>query len=127
MKQKLRLGECYALTKHKPIYHYIRYISLLAALTIMCLYVRAQRPDPSGPALSGIVTDTASTAILGATITIRGTNTKATTGRDGRFSIQAPKGSGTLSVSYLGHQTINEPFDGGAGEFLFYIKTLPLP
>lgn len=121
MKQKIRLGDCYALTKHKPRHHYIRYIGLLAALTTMCLYVRAQRPDPSGPALSGIVTDTANTAILGATITIRGTNTKAITGRDGRFNIQAPKGSGTLSVSYLGHQTINEPFDGGAGEFLFVL------
>ncbi|HWK57305.1 MAG TPA: SusC/RagA family TonB-linked outer membrane protein [Parapedobacter sp.] len=121
MKQKLRLGSYYALTKHKLKQFKIRYISLLAALTIMCLYARAQRPEPSGPALSGIVTDTTGTAIRGATITIRGTNTKAITERNGRFSIHAPKGSGTLVVSYLGHQTINEPFDGRAGEFRFVL------
>src|SRR5690606_20145300 len=59
MKQKLHLGECYALTKHKLKHHYIRYISLLAVLTSMCLYARAQRPEPSGSVLSGI--DTIST------------------------------------------------------------------
>src|SRR5690606_28197650 len=58
MKQKLRLGECYALTKHKLKHHYIRYISLLAVLTSMCLYARAQRPDDSGPVSSGIDTTT---------------------------------------------------------------------
>ncbi len=121
MKRKLRLGDCYALTKHKLTQYTIRYLSLLAVLTSMCLYARAQRPEQSGPALSGIVTDTTGAAIRGATVTIRGTNTRAITRRDGRFSIHSPKGSGTLVVSYLGHQTINEPFDGGGGEFRFVL------
>ncbi len=54
-------------------------------------------------------------------MTIRGTNTRAISSRDGRFSIQAPKASGTLVVSYLGHQTIEERFDSGGGEFRFVL------
>lgn len=58
MKQKIRLGDCYTLTKHKLKCRYIQYISLLAVLTTMCLYARAQRPESSGPVLSGIDTTT---------------------------------------------------------------------
>lgn len=44
MKRKLRLGDGYALTKHKLNRHYIQSISLLAVLTSMCLYAQAQAP-----------------------------------------------------------------------------------
>src|SRR5690606_11186126 len=42
MKQKLRLGDSYALTKHKLKQFKIRYFSLLAVVTIMCLYAVKQ-------------------------------------------------------------------------------------
>ncbi|MFB2117853.1 TlpA family protein disulfide reductase [Parapedobacter sp. 2B3] len=58
MKRKLRLGDSYALTTHKPKYHYIRYISLLAVLTSMCLYavkqVSAQQAEPVATAVAEI-------------------------------------------------------------------------
>src|SRR5690606_30290169 len=58
VKSILRVGEGYALSKHKLKRTYIRYFSLLAVATIMCLYAHAQRPEPSGPVPLGI--DTAS-------------------------------------------------------------------
>ena len=54
MKQKLCLGESYALTNHKRKPYTTRYLSLLAVVTSMCLYARAQRSDNSGPVPPGI-------------------------------------------------------------------------
>ncbi len=59
MKQKLRLGDCYALTKHKRKQYSIRYFSLLAVLTTMCLYavkqVSAQQAEPAATAVADII------------------------------------------------------------------------
>ena len=59
MKQKIRLGDCYALTKHKLKHQYIPYISLLAVLTSMCLYavkqVSAQQAEPAATAVADII------------------------------------------------------------------------
>src|SRR3546814_2234031 len=44
MKRILRLGDGYALTKHKLKPFKKRYIGLLAVLTSMCLYAQAQAP-----------------------------------------------------------------------------------
>ena len=49
MKSVLRTGEGCAFSKHKIKRTYVRYFSLLAVTTIMCLYAHAQRPEPSGP------------------------------------------------------------------------------
>ena len=103
MKQLLRLGEYYALA--------ITCLSLVAVLTIMCLEARAQRPDLSGPVLSGVVIDTAGNAISGATIVVKGRPTKTITNDQGEFMIRAPNPSGTLEITYLGYQTIHEKFN----------------
>src|SRR5690606_4117071 len=59
MKQKLRLGDRYALTKHKLKQYKIRYISLLAVLTTMCLYavkqVSAQQAEPVATAAADTI------------------------------------------------------------------------
>ncbi|WP_262250009.1 hypothetical protein [Parapedobacter soli] len=58
MKRKLRVGDCYALTKHKRKQTTIRYISLLAVATTMCLYavkqVSAQQAEPAATAVAFI-------------------------------------------------------------------------
>lgn len=97
-------------------------LGLMAALflTTMCLYARAQRPEPSGPVLSGTVTDSAGAAISGATITIKGTTVKTATDNQGWFTIIAPNPTGTLLVSYIGHQTISRNFEKGeSGQYHF--------
>ena len=58
MKRNIRVGEGYALTKRKPKYIKLRYLSLLAVLTIMCLYavkqVSAQQAEPAATAVADI-------------------------------------------------------------------------
>ncbi|WP_257670786.1 SusC/RagA family TonB-linked outer membrane protein [Parapedobacter tibetensis] len=120
MKRFLRIGEGYALSKHKLKHTYIRYFSLLAVATIMCLYAHAQRPEPSGPVLSGVVADTAGSPIPGVTIAVKSSSMKTTSGRDGGFTLQAPQQNGTLIISYIGHETIEEKFgDGNTGPYRF--------
>ncbi|MGV3763868.1 TlpA family protein disulfide reductase [Parapedobacter sp.] len=66
MKQKLCLGNCYALTKHKLHQLNIRNFSLLAVLTIMCLYTRGLRLVQKLPARSlGILLLCLMTAVSG--------------------------------------------------------------
>src|SRR5690606_31346108 len=58
MKRYLRVGERYALSKRKPIYLTIKYFSLLAVLSLMCLYAAkqasAQQAEPAAPAVADI-------------------------------------------------------------------------
>ncbi|WP_262249852.1 TlpA disulfide reductase family protein [Parapedobacter soli] len=58
MKQKIRLGDYYTLSKHKLKQFKIRYISLLAVLTSMCLYAvkqaSAQVAEPAATAVADI-------------------------------------------------------------------------
>lgn len=122
MKQFLCVGERYALSNRKSRYLTIRYISLLAVLTSMCLYAPAQRPDNSGPVLSGIVTDTAGAPIQGATVALKGTSAKIITNREGQFTLQAARQSGILVISFLGYETAEERFnEGSTGPYQFIL------
>src|SRR5215218_915459 len=69
-------------------------ISLCAAL-LFCTAVFAQQP------VSGTLRSPSGDPLVGATITVKGTNTTATTDANGRFTINAPQGS-TLVVSSVG-------------------------
>jgi len=68
MKRILRLGDCYALAKHKLKQYKTRYISLLAVLTIMCLYavkqVSAQVAEPAATAVTDTTTSVRDTLAL---------------------------------------------------------------
>ncbi|MGV3762703.1 TlpA family protein disulfide reductase [Parapedobacter sp.] len=67
MKRKLHTGEGYALSNHKLKQFKIRYISLLAVLTSMCLYavkqVSAQVAEPAATAKAQAATDLVSTGL----------------------------------------------------------------
>ena len=54
--------------------------------------------------ITGKVVDTAGEPIIGASVSIRGTNSGAITNLDGAFSLSASIGS-ILVVSYIGYQT----------------------
>lgn len=45
------------------------------------------------------------TPLIGATVFVMGTNTGATTGEDGSFSVKVPNEAAVLSISYLGFET----------------------
>ncbi|HVI48990.1 MAG TPA: TonB-dependent receptor [Chitinophaga sp.] len=59
----------------------------------------------------------------GATVTIKGTRIGTTTSQDGRFTIKAPSGSGTLVISYVGYTSAEITY---AGESNLHIKLTPL-
>ena len=56
MKRFLCVGDSYALTRHKLKTIYIKYLSLLAGLSLMCLYAAkqasAQQAEPAAPAVA---------------------------------------------------------------------------
>src|SRR5690606_1371888 len=61
MKRILRAGEGYALTNHKRKRYTIRYLSLLAVLTSMCLYaVKQASAQQAEPAATAVADTTAS-------------------------------------------------------------------
>src|SRR5690606_33059764 len=122
MKRFLNVAERYALSKCKSRYFILRFFSMLAAVSLMCLYARAQRPVSSGPVLSGIVVDTIGHPIQGTTVALKGTSTKTMTNLEGRFTLQAAQSRGTLIVSFLGHETIEERFEeGNIGPYRFVL------
>lgn len=49
------------------------------------------------------------TGLEGASVKVKGTNIGTSTDAEGAFSIQLPGNKGTLTVSYVGHQTIEVP------------------
>lgn len=66
MKRQIRIGEGYALSKHKLNQFNMRYISLLTVLTIMCLYAQGQVSDgASVPVPNGQLTVPEGGVIIG--------------------------------------------------------------
>ncbi|MEC3881915.1 carboxypeptidase-like regulatory domain-containing protein [Parapedobacter sp. 10938] len=117
MKRKYCIGERYTLSKHKLSQFKIRYISLLAVLTSMCLYAQAQRPDYSGPAdgrlqkISGRVRSAESGIYLqGAFVRIKGGQLTTETDSKGNFALTTSVSSGMLIVSYFGYIQQEIPF-----------------
>ncbi len=73
-------------------------LSLIAILG-MVAFATAQNRQ-----ISGTVSGTDGTPIVGASVVVDGTTTGTSTGADGRFTFSAPA-NGTLVVSYLGYET----------------------
>ena len=61
--------------------------------------------------VTGQVLDENGEPVIGATVSIKGTNVTAVTDMDGRFTIKAPQGA-TLAVSYVGYGTRDVAVDG---------------
>lgn len=61
--------------------------------------------------ISGSIADVAGEPILGATITVDGTNLGTTSDINGEFSFLAPR-AGDLVVTYIGYNTVTTPISG---------------
>ena len=61
--------------------------------------------------VTGQVLDENGEPVIGATVSVKGTNVTAVTDMDGRFTIKAPQGA-TLAVSYVGYGTRDVAVDG---------------
>ena len=75
--------------KKKKVLHQLMIISFAL---LLCLGVQAQQR------ITGILHSSANQPVIGATVTVKGTNTSVTSDNNGRFSINAPLGS-TLIIS----------------------------
>ncbi len=64
-----------------------------------------------GKTVGGTVLDENGEPVIGATVTVKGTNLATVTDIDGRFELKVPNGS-ILSVSYLGYTTAEVPATG---------------
>lgn len=64
-----------------------------------------------GKTVGGTVLDENGEPVIGATVSVKGTNLVTVTDIDGRFELKVPNGS-TLSVSYLGYTTAEVPATG---------------
>ena len=80
-------------------------LSFIAAMGIFALANAQQRQ------VSGTVTGHDGSPVAGATILVDGTTVGTTTGADGSFAITAPV-NGTLTVSFVGYQTVKVPIAG---------------
>ncbi len=76
------------------------------------LIIIAPRPaDMEVQEVSGTVTDSSGTPLIGVTIKVKGTSMGAVTDAQGRFSLNVPD-TAVLVVSYLGYQTKEVPVEG---------------
>ncbi len=73
---------------------------------------QAQYGTSQPAVVTGQVLDENGDPVIGATVSVKGTNVTAVTDFDGRFSIKAPRGA-TLAVSYVGYGTREVKVDDG--------------
>lgn len=92
MPKLVSINNCYMRNNH------LRLILLLLA-TLASTVSFAQRK------ITGTVIDENQSALIGATITLKGTKVATTTDGLGKFTINAPSSAKTLVVSYVGMQT----------------------
>lgn len=59
--------------------------------------------------VTGTVTDSKGMPLIGVTVVVKGTNTGALTGVDGKFSLSLPPASQSLVFSFIGMQTVEVP------------------
>ncbi len=75
-------------------------LSLIIAMVVMSIgFAMAQKT------ITGVVTDPAGEAMVGASVVIKGTTKGVVTDLDGKFSLEVPADATTLSVSFAGFQT----------------------
>lgn len=94
---------------------------IVAAICLAPLPISAATPPTAkaaatvaqddGKTVGGTVLDENGEPVIGATVTVKGTNLVTVTDIDGRFELKVPNGS-ILSVSYLGYTTAEVPATG---------------
>lgn len=83
----------------------------ISAVTPPTAKAAATVAQDDGKTVGGTVLDENGEPVIGATVTVKGTNLVTVTDIDGRFELKVPNGS-ILSVSYLGYTTAEVPATG---------------
>src|SRR6478736_6200239 len=78
--------------------------SLRRSIIFLLLLVPLLSLSQSTFRVTGQVHDDAGKPVLGATVTVKGTNITTATGEDGRFVIDAPSGKSVLLITFVGFE-----------------------
>jgi len=78
-----------------------------------------------GKILGKVVDDETKEPLPGANVVLKGTNYGTTSDFDGNFTLEAPSGSYTLVITYLGYDSFSKKFNLSAGQTL-NLGTIPL-
>lgn len=81
-------------------------ISLVALLLMLCISAGAQTID-----VKGVVVDATNEPVIGATVTVEGTSTRAITDIEGAYTIKAPS-KGRLTFEYIGMKKVTQAISG---------------
>jgi len=80
------------------------------SLLLMCLFVSIGLAYAQTVSVSGnVMSDEDGLAVIGASIVVKGTTTGTITNFDGDFELQAPAGSKTIIISYIGMKSVEVP------------------
>jgi TonB-linked outer membrane protein, SusC/RagA family len=108
------------LSKYPLFYKGLSGKAATSGLLCLCLFSSAQilKADPGASetqtiqavtqkslAISGVVTDTKGTPLVGVNVVIKGTSVGTITDLNGKYSLQVPNQNSMLSVSYIGFQS----------------------
>jgi TonB-dependent starch-binding outer membrane protein SusC len=83
---------------------------LLPALLVMLLL--ALQTFAQQRTITGRVTDNTGAPVVGATVTVKGTNVATSTGSDGTYKLTVPENAGTLVISAVGYGNIEAAITG---------------
>lgn len=96
-----------------------RILSLSLILSLGCfpgvdhaLYAQTIVSQPQNGQVSGVVTGSDGVPLIGATVTVKGTNRRTVSDTDGHYAISARPGE-TLVVSYVGFENSEIKLKGG--------------
>ncbi len=87
---------------------------LFPAAAIVCALAPAAHAQSAGP-VSGVITDEQGQPLAGATVVLNPGNIGTATDRNGAFSLAAPAGSYTATISFLGYRVANQPLTVAEG------------
>ena len=87
---------------------------LIFFIPLFCTGITAYAVELPPSVVKGRVTDTAGNPLAGATVILKGTTKGISTNENGEFSIQSPKGTGILVISYTGYTSREISFSGNA-------------
>lgn len=85
----------------------MRKLVMLLALGMLVSYAQAQNRT-----ISGLVTSTSKSPLVGASVTVPGTNIGTVTNSNGMFSLSVPSSAKMLEISFVGYKLRTVPISG---------------
>lgn len=91
----------------KKIYHCLKLIILFLLISVPCAFAESNDINEAKQErlITGTVTDDIGEALIGVSVSIKGTTTGTLTDLDGKYSLSVPNGSAVLVFTYVGYDT----------------------